>query len=138
MTSLKTNLSATSERFISQLTDDYAGEFHGLFPHYLRPFLERGAYALEAHARDTGRELGESIVFNALRLLARRHKDLAIRSLITHFQYLRDASTQNDSAFSTSLQDGIPWDYAVYNADIEHGWARDDLFSHVPLLDSLT
>lgn len=138
MACFKTNLSATSKRFISQLTDDRAGEFHGLFPYYLRPFLEQGAFSLEAYARDTGRELGESIVFNALRLLARRHKDLAIRSLITHFQYLRDASTRNDSTFSTSSQDGIPWDYAVYNADIEQGWARDDLFVHVPLLNSLT
>ncbi|QNP92183.1 MULTISPECIES: DUF4135 domain-containing protein [Corynebacterium] len=138
MTFLKKSISVASKRFISQLTDDHAGEFHGLFPHYLRPFLEQGAYSLEAYARDTGRELGENIICNALRLLARRHKDLAIRSLITHFQYLRETSTQNDSAFSTSSQDGIPWDYAVYNIDIEQGSARDDLFSHVPLLDSLT
>lgn len=137
MTSFKDHLSDNSKRFISQLTDDHAGEFHGLFPHYLRPFLEQGAYALEAHARETGRELGGSIVFNALRLLACRHKDLAIRSLITHFQYLRDAFPQNDSA-STTSQDRGSWDYVAYNADIEHGWARDDLFSNVPFLDSLT
>ena len=138
MNLLKANLTATSKRIISQLTDDHAGEFHGLFPYYLRPFLERGASALEDYSRENGRELSEGITFNALRLLACRHKDLAIRSLITHFQYLRDGSAQNDSVSTATSHDGIQWNYEMYNADIERGWARDDLFSHVPLLDSLT
>lgn len=123
MSLLKTTLSTTARRIISQLTCDIEGEFSGLFPYYLRPFLEQGAVELEHYAQCAGFVLNEDIEFNALRLLAQRHKNLAIRSLITHFQYLRDSSG---------------WEYESYNGDIADGWARKDLFAQVPLLKSLT
>lgn len=106
---------------INEILDD-EGIFQGFFPSYLRSWLEEGLDDIIEVALYNGIPLNRDIVNNCLMVLAKRHHNLAIRSLITHFQFVNECS-------------GITYD--TYAKEISAKSAQEILMNHVPLLGSL-